>query len=367
MTGKTLSVVLPNFNHGHLLARAVEAIFGQSRPPDEFILIDDGSTDDSARRIEALKRDHPRIRLVKHPVNRGTNACVAEARALVTGEYLYLASADDQVLPGLFERTIDLLDQNPEAAFCSARTLLEDSDGAIIGELATPPVLAEPGFIPPQRAKELLRRHGGWFRCNTAVYRRQRIEDIGGFDPGLGTYGDGFVCMVFAARDGCCFIPEPGGIMRVGHDNASVRAMSDVDTAVAMFSHARTLMTTVYGHLFPDSLVAAWDKRWRYAVAAEAVRRGTTGNGGAVLGVLPRPAPWDRFAVWLAGVFPRLFSRATIAYLGLRLVPGDLMRGIADRAAGTRQGMGALPRVRHMIHNPGFDDRGQPDEGNPRR
>ena len=42
-----LSAVVPNYNHGALLPRALGALLAQGRPPDEIVVVDDGSTDDS--------------------------------------------------------------------------------------------------------------------------------------------------------------------------------------------------------------------------------------------------------------------------------------------------------------------------------
>ena len=47
MTQSTLSVVMPNFNHGHYLKEALESVLAQSFKPLEVIVVDDASTDDS--------------------------------------------------------------------------------------------------------------------------------------------------------------------------------------------------------------------------------------------------------------------------------------------------------------------------------
>jgi cupin fold WbuC family metalloprotein len=46
-SGPTLTAIICNYNHGHFVSRAIEAMLNQSRPVDEFIIVDDGSTDDS--------------------------------------------------------------------------------------------------------------------------------------------------------------------------------------------------------------------------------------------------------------------------------------------------------------------------------
>ncbi len=62
-----LSVILPNFNHGALIARALSALLSQEPPPMEIIVIDDGSTDDSLTIIRQLAAESPMVRLWSIP------------------------------------------------------------------------------------------------------------------------------------------------------------------------------------------------------------------------------------------------------------------------------------------------------------
>ena len=105
----TLSVVLPNYNHGRLIGRAIEAILGQKRLPDEIIIVDDASTDDSLTLIRPLAAKSSRIFILALPVNVGTIAANRKALELTKGKYIYFAAADDWVLPGFFELGIRCL------------------------------------------------------------------------------------------------------------------------------------------------------------------------------------------------------------------------------------------------------------------
>ena len=58
----TLSVVLPDYNHGRLIGRAVAALLDQAKPADEIIIVDDGSTDDSRDRVEEIAARSPQVR-----------------------------------------------------------------------------------------------------------------------------------------------------------------------------------------------------------------------------------------------------------------------------------------------------------------
>src|SRR5580704_16204019 len=102
----TLSVILPNYNHARYLPRAIGAIAGQSRKPDEFIIIDDGSTDDSREVIAACQRDFPGLSVLFNPQNLGAIPTLQRGLEIARGKYIYFAAADDNILPGFFETAL---------------------------------------------------------------------------------------------------------------------------------------------------------------------------------------------------------------------------------------------------------------------
>ena len=113
-----ISLIITNYNHGYCLIDAVETGINQSRQPDEVLIIDDGSTDNSKSVIQSLKEKYPIIRAICHDHNKGTVPRMNEGTRESIGDYLVYRAADDISFPGFFEKAIELLEQNPEAAFC---------------------------------------------------------------------------------------------------------------------------------------------------------------------------------------------------------------------------------------------------------
>ena len=129
----SVSVAVPNYNYARHLPLRLGSIFGQSHPVLEIIVLDDASTDDSAAVIPALAAQWDReIRFVPNQTNSGSVfAQWRRAAALATGEFIWLAEADDAADPDFLTRTLALLSSDPtiQYAFTDSRTI--DADGAL--------------------------------------------------------------------------------------------------------------------------------------------------------------------------------------------------------------------------------------------
>lgn len=102
----SISVIIPNYNYGHYLADALDAIEQQSYPPQEIIVIDNGSTDHS---LEVLQPYKQRIQYLALPSNLGASYARNVGATLATCEYLAFLDADDLWLPNKLEAQINIL------------------------------------------------------------------------------------------------------------------------------------------------------------------------------------------------------------------------------------------------------------------
>jgi glycosyltransferase involved in cell wall biosynthesis len=106
-----VSVLIPAFNHERFVQRCLDSVLEDPYPAKEIIIIDDGSTDQTAERIAQwvdVHRDEISIEYVRRP-NRGIAATLNELAARARGEFLRLGASDDYLLPGGLEAQVRYL------------------------------------------------------------------------------------------------------------------------------------------------------------------------------------------------------------------------------------------------------------------
>ena len=268
--GRTLSVMLCNYNHGEYLHRSVGAILTQSRPADEFVIVDDGSTDDSLAILDGYARDHASVRLIRHPRNLGLNAAMDTALAAVTGEYLYMAASDDYVKPGFFESAMALAARHPEAGLVFGR-LLGGWEGGIEEPGPDFPDWREPTFASPQRyLDDYLRRAPALHSLTmSTIYRRACLVELDAAQRDLGYWVDAFTSRAIALKYGACFIPQDCAVFMFNPAGFAGSQVSDLGRGLRPLQAAAALMRSpAFADRFPASFVVEFERRAREELIA---------------------------------------------------------------------------------------------------
>jgi len=168
----SVTVVIPAFNAEHLLPATLESVLNQTLKPSEVLVIDDGSTDNTAAVAEAFG---PPVRVIRRS-NVGQaltrNFGVAEA----TNEWIAFIDADDLWNKYKLEKQMRALEANPAASLCYTARVHFEQHGE---ELR--PVLHMP-VPPPEGIRNALYRNTT-FLPSSVVIRRTTFLESGGFDP----------------------------------------------------------------------------------------------------------------------------------------------------------------------------------------
>jgi glycosyltransferase involved in cell wall biosynthesis len=131
-----VSVIIPCFEQGQYLSEAVESVVGQTFEDWEVVIVDDGSSDDTASVAEELIRRHPghRIQLTRQE-NGGPSSARNTAAKASKGRYILPLDADDRIDPVLLDRTAAVLDERTDAAIAYT-DVLRFGAGSGIGQAA---------------------------------------------------------------------------------------------------------------------------------------------------------------------------------------------------------------------------------------
>jgi glycosyltransferase involved in cell wall biosynthesis len=171
-----VTVLMPVYNAQRYLAGALESILGQTFADFQFLIIDDGSTDNSLAILRRYARHDVRMRLISRE-NRGLVATLNEGIALARGEYIARMDADDIALPRRLEFQVWHMDANPDVVCLGGYYDLIDYRGRLLTTMRPPTDHA--GI-----EKEMLAGHTPI--CHpSAMVRREAIAKAGAYDPSM--------------------------------------------------------------------------------------------------------------------------------------------------------------------------------------
>jgi glycosyltransferase involved in cell wall biosynthesis len=177
----SISVVLPAYNSQGTLAAALDSVFAQTRPPDEVIVVDDGSKDATP----AIVSNHPQATRIRYLRQENTGAAAARNAGIraATGEWIAFLDADDLWLPRRLEAGREVADRNPELRWI-AGTYWERTRGGqdlLRGPSSRALTLLKNGSYFPDIFDVFHRDALFW--TSTFLIHRSCIAEVGGFDP----------------------------------------------------------------------------------------------------------------------------------------------------------------------------------------
>lgn len=168
------SVILPVFNAGRYLDAAIESVLQQDFEDFELLLLNDGSTDESASRLEYFAARDSRCKLHTWP-NRGLIETLNAGVQLAMADILIRMDADDICRPNRFATQIAYMTEHPECVALGSRVMLIDAEGLSISEFAAD----ELGHNEIDAAH--LAGRGGSIAHPTAVIRKDALLRVGGY------------------------------------------------------------------------------------------------------------------------------------------------------------------------------------------
>lgn len=259
-----LSAVVPNYNHASFIEAAISALLAQTRPPDEVVVVDDGSTDDSRAIVSRIAEADPRVRLIVHERNLGAIAALNTGIAAAQGAHVYLGAADDVSLPGLLEHLAAAQERHPGLGlYCGEVRRIDRDSGKMAIRPATRPANAFRVFTPEATAK-LLRRIDNFILTGAAIIDREKLLAAGGLRNELGSFADGYAARQLALRHGFAFVPAVLAEWHVADRGYSRRTAADPVAVLKTLAAARAAFAA--DAAFPAFYPKLFERRWRFGV-----------------------------------------------------------------------------------------------------
>lgn len=206
MTNPPVTVLMSVWNAEATLAAAIDSILQQSFSDFEFLIFDDGSTDGSAKILEAKAAADPRIRLIRQ-ANQGLSATLQKGLELAKGKYVFRQDSDDLSHPERIARMLPALENAP-LAISGWQNLYENGhteQPRSSRVLISLPALARSSLLSLVN----LAAHG------TYAMHRETALGLGGYRPFFALAQDYDLLLRFQEKGGIAVVPEALYTLRI--------------------------------------------------------------------------------------------------------------------------------------------------------
>jgi glycosyltransferase involved in cell wall biosynthesis len=210
----SIAVVMPAFNAGRWIDETLRSVLAQSRLPDEVIVVDDGSTDDTAERARAHGE---RVRVLQQP-NGGPPAAYNRGFDEAASDYVAMCPADDLWHPRKLEWQDEILERGPAIDVLFAHARFFGRNEAAHPAPSSTGLLERDAFLRELYAVDVI-------PAPTAVVRRELHQRLGRFDESLPS--EDYEFWLRALRAGASFYCDPRELVRLRDHggNVSLRAL----------------------------------------------------------------------------------------------------------------------------------------------
>ena len=262
----SIAVVIPNWNDSRYLRQCLDSVLEQATPPDEVVVIDDCSTDDSVSLIRDRIKHEDRVRFIVNSTNLGTYGAFNVGLQHVRSDYVLPLASNDFVLAGIFGHAKTCLAKYPGAGLWSAMALLVDENDKLIRFHPSAVIALRDTYLSPEQCVRYAHGLGNWFTGPTLIYNRGALGSVGGFDPQYKGLSDLLTALAIAARCGSVFSPEPFGATRIHREGFLSRTLADSASLETLLGLIQERGQKLEPRLYTTDFCRRFALRMRFAV-----------------------------------------------------------------------------------------------------
>ena len=202
----SVSVIITTYNRNNIIGRAVDSVLGQTRPADEIILVDDGSSDNTD---QLIKEKYPDIKYIWQ-VNRGVSHARNTGISLARSIWIAFLDSDDEWLPSKLKDQLKALQHQPDYKICHTNEIWirngkrvnpmkkHEKSGGLIFKNCLPLCIISPSSV---------------------IIHRSVFEEYGLFDESLPVCEDYDLWLRFCAFLPILYVEKPQIIKYGGHSD----------------------------------------------------------------------------------------------------------------------------------------------------
>ena len=214
-----VSIVIPLFNKETTILRAINSVFYQTNKNFELIIVNDGSTDNSAKLVESLSEDK-RVRLINQE-NSGPGAARNRGIREAKTDLIAFLDADDEWLPGFLDAILMLREKYPDCEVFGTSFYISEDSKQLYHPLAFTLYKEDWEGIIPNYLDVILKGKFYPFNASSVAISKSALERVGGFHEGI-RYGcdvDTWIRLSFHSK--IAFINKPYSIYHYEAENRS--------------------------------------------------------------------------------------------------------------------------------------------------
>jgi glycosyltransferase involved in cell wall biosynthesis len=200
MVDPLVTIVTPSFNHGRFIRATIESVLSQDYPNIEYIIMDGGSTDETA---SVVKDYASRLNWVSEK-DRGQSHAINKGFRVARGTVVSWLNSDDLILPGAVRHAVNGFQQNPDAGAVYGEGYLIDREGNTTGRFP---------FTEPFNLWKLVHLLD-YVLQQTLYFRRSVVEEVGYLREDLHYAMDWDLLIRIGKRYPLHYIPEYMGSLR---------------------------------------------------------------------------------------------------------------------------------------------------------
>ena len=297
----TISAVIPAYNSEKYIARAIDSVLAQYCPPNEIIVVDDGSTDQTAQVVRTFG---DKVILITQD-NTGASAARNAGIKAAASEWIAFLDGDDEWLPGHLQAITALLKRNPHLVWATANYIT-----CSCGEERQAP------YIKVEDAERYLKNSDfmdNYFHgvtkglsgcCDTKVIRKTTLEEAGLFRVGQKKANDLDMWWRIAYRHPQMgFVTEPAAIYHLGVAESISKGKADWKHYTELIHRHRGLADQFNQQAVFDVFITRLLKGWLRGMLFEAQKEDIRGLLSEFKMLLPAGY---RALMWALTIYPNM-------------------------------------------------------------